>query len=65
MEIRGGVGGEESALFAADLFRMYEMYAERKGFSVEIVNRSETELGGIREIDFIVGGTNAFFAFPV
>ena len=38
VEIRGGVGGEESALFAADLFRMYEMYAERKGFSVEIVN---------------------------
>ena len=63
MEIRGGVGGEESALFAADLFRMYEMYAERKGFSVEIVNRSETELGGIREIDFIVGGTNAFSRF--
>ena len=63
MEIRGGVGGEESALFAADLFRMYEMYAERKGFSVEIVNRCETELGGIREIDFIVGGTNAFSRF--
>lgn len=63
VEIRGGVGGEESALFAADLFRMYEMYAERKGFSVEIVNRSETELGGIREIDFIVGGANAFSRF--
>ena len=63
VEIRGGVGGEESALFAADLFRMYEMYAERKGFSVEIVNRSETELGGIREIDFIVGGTNVFSRF--
>ena len=63
VEIRGGVGGEESALFAADLFRMYEMYAERKGFSVEIVNRSETELGGIREIDFIVGGTKAFSRF--
>ena len=56
-------GGEESALFAADLFRMYAMYAERKGFSVEIVNRSETELGGIREIDFIVGGANAFSRF--
>ena len=63
VEIRGGVGGEESALFAADLFRMYAMYAERKGFSVEIVNRSETELGGIREIDFIVGGANAFSRF--
>lgn len=63
VEIRGGVGGEESALFAADLFRMYAMYAERRGFSVEIVNRSETELGGIREIDFIVGGANAFSRF--
>ncbi len=63
VEIRGGVGGEESALFAYDLFRMYSMYAERKGFSVEIVNRSETELGGIREIDFIVSGADAFSRF--
>ncbi|MBR7190434.1 MAG: peptide chain release factor 1 [Oscillospiraceae bacterium] len=63
VEIRGGVGGEESALFAADLFRMYSMYAERKGFRVEIANRSETELGGIREISFIVQGENAFSRF--
>ena len=63
VEIRGGVGGEESALFAADLFRMYSMYAARKGFRVEIANRSETELGGIREISFIVQGENAFSRF--
>ena len=63
VEIRGGVGGEESALFAADLFRMYAMYAERKGFRVEIANRSETELGGIKEISFIVEGENAFSRF--
>ena len=47
MEIRGGVGGEEAMLFAADLFRMYAMYAESKGWKLEIVNRNETELGGI------------------
>ena len=63
VEIRGGVGGEESALFAADLFRMYAMYAERRGFSVEIANRSETELGGIREISFVVQGEGAFSRF--
>ena len=64
VEIRGGVGGEESALFAADLFRMYEMYAERKGFSVEIVNRSETELGGIREIEFLTQTLQVRFRKP-
>ena len=63
VEIRGGVGGEESALFAADLYRMYAMYAERKGFRVEIANRSETELGGIKEISFIVQGEGAFSRF--
>ncbi len=63
VEIRGGVGGEESALFAADLFRMYSMYAERKGFSIEVANCSQTELGGIREIDFIVQGDGAFSRF--
>ena len=47
MEIRGGVGGEEGMLFAADLYRMYSMYAERKGWKLEIANLSETELGGI------------------
>ena len=63
VEIRGGVGGEESALFAADLYRMYAMYAERKGFSLEIANLSETELGGIREISFIVQGDGAYSRF--
>ena len=63
VEIRGGVGGEESALFAADLYRMYAMYAEAKGFRVEVANLSQTELGGIKEIDFIVSGENAFSRF--
>ena len=48
MEIRGGVGGEEGMLFAADLFRMYSMYAESKGWKIDIANVSETELGGIK-----------------
>ena len=48
MEIRGGVGGEESSLFAYDLFRMYSMYAERKGWKIDVVNLHETELGGIK-----------------
>ena len=63
VEIRGGVGGEESALFASDLFRMYSMYAERKGWQIEIANRSETELGGILEISFVVQGDSAFSRF--
>ena len=53
VEIRSGVGGEESALFASDLYRMYAMYAEMHSWKVEIANLSETELGGIKEIDFI------------
>ena len=52
MEIRGGVGGEEGMLFAADLFRMYSMYAESRGWRIEIANINETELGGIKEISF-------------
>ena len=56
MEIRGGVGGEEAMLFAADLFRMYAMYVESKGWKLEVVNRSETELGGVKEISFLVEG---------
>ena len=63
VEIRAGVGGEESALFAADLFRMYSMYAERKHFHLEIANLSETELGGIREVSFIAEGDGAFSRF--
>ncbi len=60
MEIRGGVGGEEAMLFAADLFRMYAMYAESKGWKLEIVNRNETELGGIKEISFVIEGEGAY-----
>jgi len=59
-EIRSGVGGEESALFASDLYRMYAMYAEQRGWKIEIANISETELGGIKEIDFIVEGEGAY-----
>lgn len=60
MEIRGGVGGEEGMLFAADLFRMYSMYAESKGWRIEIANINETELGGIKEISFVVEGEGAY-----
>ncbi len=60
MEIRGGVGGEESALFAHSLFRMYSMYAAAKGWSIELMNYSETELGGVKEADFIVNGRGAY-----
>ena len=60
MEIRGGVGGEEGMLFASDLYRMYSMYAERKGWKVDIVNLNDTELGGIKEISFVVEGEGAW-----
>ena len=60
MEIRGGVGGEESALFAHSLFRMYNLYAASKGWSVELLNYSETELGGVKEADFEIRGTGAY-----
>ncbi len=56
MEIRAGVGGEEAMLFAADLLRMYLMYAESHGWSVDVVNRSDTELGGIKEASLLVEG---------
>ena len=60
MEIRGGVGGEEGMLFAADLFRMYSMYAESKGWKIEVANINETELGGIKEISFMINGAGAY-----
>ena len=60
MEIRGGVGGEESALFAHSLFRMYSMYAAKMGWSIELMNLNETELGGVKEADFIVSGRGAY-----
>lgn len=60
VEIRGGVGGEESALFAHSLFRMYSMYAARKGWTVELLNYNETELGGMKEADFVINGRGAY-----
>lgn len=63
VEIRGGVGGEEAALFAAALFRMYTMYSETKGYKVEVINSNETELGGIKEISFIIEGDGVYGHF--
>ena len=60
LEIRGGVGGEEGALFAADLLRMYTMYAERRGWQLEIASCNETELGGIKEVSLTVEGEGAY-----
>ena len=60
VEIRGGVGGEESALFAHSLFRMYSMYAARKGWTVELMNYNDTELGGVKEADFVINGRGAY-----
>ena len=60
VEIRGGVGGEESALFAHSLYRMYSMYAAAKGWTIELLNYSDTELGGVKEADFIVNGRGAY-----
>ena len=63
VEIRGGTGGEESSLFAADLFRMYSMYAERRGYKIEVISVNETGLGGYKEISFIVSGQGAYSRF--
>ena len=60
LEIRGGVGGEEGALFAADLLRMYTMYAERRGWTLSIVNENLTELGGVKEVSAEVEGAGAW-----
>ena len=60
VEIRGGVGGEESALFAHSLFRMYSMYAAQKGWSIELLNYNDTELGGVKEADFVINGAGAY-----
>ena len=59
-EIRGGAGGEEAALFAGTLFRMYSMYAERKHWKIEVLNENETGLGGYKEISFMVTGKGAY-----
>ncbi|MDR0411676.1 MAG: peptide chain release factor 1 [Treponema sp.] len=60
MEIRAGAGGDEAALFAADLFRMYSRFAETKGWKFEVMSSNETELGGIKEIIFSVNGNNVY-----
>ena len=59
-EIRAGAGGEEAALFAGTLFRMYSMYAERKHWKIDILNENETELGGYKEITFMVTGKGVY-----
>ena len=60
VEIRAGAGGEESALFAASLYRMYTMYAERRGFRYELININETDLGGCKEVSFLISGDGAY-----
>ena len=60
VEIRGGVGGEEAALFAGDLFRMYGRYAEKQGWRTEILDSNATEIGGFKEISFLVNGQGAY-----
>lgn len=60
VEIRGGAGGEEAALFAADLFRMYSRYAENQGWTTEVISASDTDIGGFKEIIFSVNGRGAY-----
>ena len=63
VEIRSGAGGEEAALFAAVLYRMYTMYAEATGFKTSLMNANETELGGFKEITFMIEGDGAYSRF--
>ena len=60
VEIRGGVGGEEAALFAGDLFRMYSRYAENQGWRVSLIDANATEIGGFKEVTFTVEGDGAY-----
>lgn len=60
MEIRAGTGGEEAALFAADLFRMYTRYAEQQGWKIDLMNTNYTDLGGIKEVIFLIEGKGAY-----
>ena len=60
VEIRGGVGGDEAALFAGDLFRMYTRYAENQGWKVDIVDSNPTTIGGFKEISFTIDGAAAY-----
>ncbi|MBQ9857573.1 MAG: peptide chain release factor 1, partial [Oscillospiraceae bacterium] len=63
VEIRGGAGGDEAALFAYNLYRMYSMYADSRRWKVEIANINETEIGGIKEVSFIIEGDGAYSRF--
>ena len=63
VEIRGGAGGEEAALFAGSLYRMYTMYAESRRWNIEVVNENETELGGYKEVSFMIEGAGAYSRF--
>ena len=63
IEIRGGAGGDEAALFAHSLYRMYTMYAETKRWKTEIANLNETELGGVKEVSFMIAGDGAYSRF--
>lgn len=63
VEIRGGAGGDEAALFAGDLFRMYSMYAEKKNFKIDVLSLNETEMGGFKEITFEIIGDGAYSRF--
>ena len=63
LELRAGAGGEEAALFVSDLFRMYSMYAEKNGFSVELLSENRTELGGYRQLSALLSGHGAFARF--
>jgi len=63
IEIRGGAGGDEAALFAGNLYRMYNMYAEQAGFKCELLYANETELGGMKEVSFTVSGEGAYSRF--
>ena len=60
MEVRAGTGGEEAALFAADLYRMYAMYAQTRGWRMDVVSINETELGGVKECSILVEGEGAY-----
>jgi peptide chain release factor 1 len=63
VEIRSGAGGEEAALFAGVLYRMYTMYAESAGFKISLMNANETELGGFKEVTFMIEGDGAYSRF--
>ena len=63
IEIRGGAGGDEAALFAYNLYRMYNMYAETKGWTTEILSANETELGGFKEVSFSIEGDGVYSRF--